>query len=79
MIQRAVGVDADLELDWVHAPVEPGDLFLLCSDGLTRMVADAELEAELARGPIESVCQALLALTLSRGAKDNVTIILVAA
>ena len=79
VIQRAVGVDETLVLDWVHAPIEPGDLFLLCSDGLTRMVGDAELEAALGRGPMEATCDALLSLTLQRGAKDNVTILLVAA
>lgn len=78
VIQRAVGVDDTVVLDWVHAPIEPGDMFLLCSDGLTRMVSDAELELELSAGPIERVRNALLALTLARGAKDNVTIILVA-
>ena len=46
-------------------PVQPGDVFLLCSDGLTRMVADAELEAALASGPIDEVCRDLLALTLA--------------
>ena len=79
VIQRAVGVDEAVTLDWVHARVEPGDVFLLCSDGLTRMVGDAELEAELGRGPIGPVCDALLSLALQRGGKDNVTIILVSA
>ncbi len=79
VIQRAVGVDDDLKLDWVHAPVEPGDIFLLCSDGLTRMVADSELEAALGQDCIERACGTLLALTLDRGARDNVTMVLVAA
>ena len=79
VIQRAVGVDATIQLDWVHAPIEPGDIYLLCSDGLTRMIPDEELEAALAQGPIARSCQALLELTLERGAKDNVTLILVAA
>ena len=78
VIQRAVGVADELQLDGVHARVEPGDLFLLCSDGLTRMVSDEELESELGRGPIDVVSEALLALVLQRGAKDNVTIVLVA-
>ena len=78
VILRAVGVDATVELAWVHAPVQPGDVFLLCSDGLTRMVADSEIEAALASGPLEQVSRDLLTLTLDRGAKDNVTILLVA-
>ncbi len=78
VIQRAVGVADELDLDGVHARTEPGDLFLLCSDGLTRMVTDEELEDQLGRGTIEEVSQALLALVMRRGAKDNVTIVLVA-
>lgn len=77
VIQRAVGVDEDILLDTVGARVQPGDVFLLCSDGLTRMVGDEELEGELGRGSIEQVCDSLLALVLARGAKDNVTIVLV--
>jgi serine/threonine protein phosphatase PrpC len=78
VIQRAVGVDDELQLDYVHARVAPGDIFLLCSDGLTRMVTDEEIESLLAAGPISEACDALLNQVLQRGAKDNVTIILVA-
>jgi len=79
VLQRAVGVEEPLRLDWVHAPVRPGDLFLLCSDGLTRNVPDPEIEAVLAHGSIDAARDRLLALTLERGARDNVTIILVSA
>ena len=64
-------------METVHGPLVPGDRFLLCSDGLTRMVSDAELERQLGSGPIETVRDDLLALVLRRGAKDNVTLILV--
>ena len=77
VIQRAVGVDDALTLDCVHARIMPGDIFLLCSDGLTRMVGDAELEHHLASAPIRTACDTLLGLVLDRGAKDNVTMILV--
>ena len=77
VIQRAVGVEDVLTLDCVHAKVMPGDVFLLCSDGLTRMVGDAELERSIASRPIDAACEELLDLVLSRGAKDNVTMILV--
>ena len=78
VIQRAVGVEETLELEFTHARIQPGDLFLLCSDGLTRMVGDEELEREIGRMPLETICDALLALVLERGAKDNVTMIVVA-
>jgi serine/threonine protein phosphatase PrpC len=77
VINRAVGVDDDFSLDCVHAKVMPGDIFLLCSDGLTRMVSDEELEIHLAQGALEQVSDALLSLVLQRGAKDNVTMVLV--
>lgn len=77
VIQRAVGVDDTVKLDCVHARVMPGDVFLLCSDGLTRMVSDEELERQVGGGAVDSVCDALLALVLQRGAKDNVTMVLV--
>ena len=77
VIQRAVGVDPELELQWGHARVEPGDIFLICSDGLTRMVPDGLLAQAMGRGPIEGVCPDLLSMTLERGARDNVTIVLV--
>jgi serine/threonine protein phosphatase PrpC len=78
VIQRAVGADDTLELEIVHARAEQGDVFLLCSDGLTRMVSDEELEERLAGGAIEEVAAGLLDTVLERGARDNVTIILVA-
>lgn len=77
VITRAVGVDPTVSLDWVHAPIQPGDRFLLCSDGLTRAVADAELETALA-APIDQAARDLIALTLARGARDNVTVVLAA-
>lgn len=77
VIQRAVGVDDTLELDFVQSRCQAGDLFLLCSDGLTRMVHDPEIEAVLADNEPEAAARILLDMVLARGAKDNVTIILV--
>ena len=59
--------------------VRPGDRFLLCSDGLTNMVADEEIAGELAGAPPPVAAGRLLDLVLARGAVDNVTIIVVAA
>ena len=59
--------------------VRPGDRFLLCSDGLTGMVADSEIRDELiAAGPAAAAGR-LRDLVLARGAPDNVTIVVVAA
>jgi protein phosphatase len=53
-----------------------GSVLLFCTDGLTKHVTDAEIEAHLATmESSEQVCRALLALALDRGGRDNVTIV----
>lgn len=53
------------------------DVLLLCSDGLTKHVSDAEIEAELRKGhPAEGACETLLQLALDRGGSDNITIVI---
>ncbi len=79
VITRAVGAAAKLELSETHGDIRPGDLFLLCSDGLTGLVEDHELGAMLAQDDLEVIADQLLALTLERGARDNVTLMLVRA
>jgi serine/threonine-protein phosphatase Stp1 len=59
--------------------VHPGDQYLLCTDGLTNMVADDEIAAELASGPPQQSAERLRDLVLARGASDNVTIVVVSA
>ena len=77
VITRAIGVADDPELEIVEGKVSPGDVFVLCSDGLTNHVSDDEI-GELAGGEdVREASEALIALTLDRGAKDNVTAIVV--
>lgn len=77
VITRAVGVSEQLRVDVVGGEVEPGDLFLLASDGLTRMVDDDELAAELASHSLEAAADRLVETVLARGAPDNVSLIVV--
>ena len=79
VITRAVGAASTLELSETHGDIRPGDVFLLCSDGLTGLVEDHELGPVLAMKDLEAAADHLLALTLKRGAKDNVTLMLVRA
>ncbi len=77
MITRAVGATPELFLDMDIQEMEKGDRFLLCSDGLTKHLNDIEFQTMLQKGTIEETCKELIDLTLSRGAGDNVTAILV--
>lgn len=78
IITRAVGSQEDLYLEADLYEFSQGDRFLLCSDGLTRHVEDRELEQLLGQGTPEEICQQLINLTLDRGARDNVTTIVIA-
>ena len=77
IITRAVGVGEDLKIEKVSGDALPGDLFLLASDGLTRLVNDAELATELASRSPADAAESLVAAALSRGAPDNVTLIII--
>lgn len=79
VITRAIGVDTTVEVDRVEGTLQPGDLFLLCSDGLTNHLEDDEIAAFLAapHARAQALCDALVACTLERGAKDNVTVVAV--
>ena len=79
IITRAVGVSEALQVDTIAGDVRFGDLFLLASDGLTRLVGDGELLSELRSDDIESAADNLLQLTLDREAPDNVSLILLRA
>jgi type VI secretion system protein ImpM len=78
-ITRAVGAERAIAFDVLELTVMAGDRFLLCSDGLTRVLPDARLSECLARGPIQDAVATLVAETLTAGAPDNVTAIIVEA
>jgi protein phosphatase len=78
VVTRALGVAEQAELEIVDGPVLAGDKFLLCSDGLTAHVEDDEIAASLAAEDPQTTCDELLALTLQRGASDNVSLVAVA-
>lgn len=74
ILSRAVGVQDEIEIDEVTGEVLPGDMFLLCSDGLHGYVDERDI-ARLLRGSPERASEALVELTLRNGAPDNVTVI----
>lgn len=77
VLARAIGVGARLSVDVVTDDVMPGDLFLLCSDGLTGVLDDAAIGRIMAAGHRQAALDALIAGALDGGAPDNVTAILV--
>ena len=77
VITRAIGVHDVPELYLDSGEIEGDDVFVLCSDGLTEHVADHEILQAICDAQAQEACNALLALTLQRGARDNVTIIIV--
>ena len=78
IITRALGVDRSVECDYYECPLRVGEGILLCSDGLSNMVSDKEIhECFLADSSPEVVCNKLMTFALERGARDNVTVVLV--
>jgi PPM family protein phosphatase len=79
IITRAIGVGEDRTvIDFGSADLHPGDVYLLCSDGLTDMVADPGIAALLARDALPAdLCRALVDAALAAGGRDNVTVVVV--
>ena len=73
LITRAVGAAPNLRLEGTQGELKPGDVFLLCSDGLTRHVEDHEIQRALETLAPRAAADRLLDMTLIRGATDNVT------
>lgn len=78
IITRALGVDSRVETDYFECAMHRGDAILLCSDGMSNMVSDKEFhDYYVERASAEEVCSSLMALALERGARDNVSVVLV--
>jgi serine/threonine protein phosphatase PrpC len=75
---QAVGVKADILIDLVVDKPRMSDVYLLCSDGLSKMISDKEILGILLSDPnLDSAVQTLIDLAKDHGGKDNVTVILV--
>jgi protein phosphatase len=81
ILTRAVGSQEDIEADLIEEDLQPEDLLLLCSDGLTNMVEDQEILETLRRDGVDPVsgAQALIDLANDRGGDDNITAVVVQA
>lgn len=79
VITRAVGAGPRLTLDSLDAGPAKGATYLLASDGLTRLVGDAEIAEALAAEDLNAAADRLVETCLERGAPDNVSVVLVRA
>ena len=73
VLSRAVGVQKEVEVDRADGEIQPGDIFLLCSDGLHGVVGEEAIGAHFARSAPGQALDNLIDLTLEKGAPDNVT------
>ncbi|MGC1463134.1 MAG: Stp1/IreP family PP2C-type Ser/Thr phosphatase [Terracidiphilus sp.] len=84
VITRALGTQSRVTPDIFELEAEPGDLFLLCSDGLTRELPDQKIESLLGEGlpvftPLANLCTRLVDAANTAGGRDNITCLLVRA
>jgi protein phosphatase len=79
VVTRALGSDKEVLVDVQELEVQPGDLYLICSDGLTTMLDDGEIMRIVQQGgSLDETCRRLIAEANARGGLDNVTVVLVA-
>jgi protein phosphatase len=79
VVSRGIGIEAKANPDTVQQSAEEGDLFLLCTDGLTNMLNDDQINSVLneANGSLPLAASALIEKAKAAGGKDNITVILI--
>lgn len=76
IITRSVGFEEEVRVDAYVADIQPGDAYLLCSDGLSNHVKDEEILEALRSSPPKESCRRLIAIALDRGGDDNITAVI---
>ncbi len=81
MITRALGLKESVEVDLAEHPAHPGDVLVLCSDGLSDLLDDEEILAAVQSngGDLERACQALVDRANAKGGDDNITVVVIRA
>ena len=79
LVTRALGIEARVDVDVLEEEVLPGDVYLLCSDGLNDMVADEEIRLTLSKysANLLQAAEELVRLANSKGGRDNTSVILI--
>ncbi len=76
LITRALGVGATIVPEYDRCPIQDGDVLMLCTDGLTNMVSDAEIELIMKETPFFEAPYRLVDRAMHVGGQDNITILL---
>lgn len=76
IITRSVGFQETVEIDVVERSLRQGDLYLLCSDGLTNMIDDKSILQQLGGPDLKAVCQGLVDTANRNGGDDNISLLL---
>ncbi len=77
VITRAVGIQESVQVDTLIVDLVPGDVFVLCSDGLHGYLSDEEVAALVTSTPLTEQAERFVALANERGGKDNITTVVV--
>ncbi len=79
LVTRALGIDPEVEVDVAEETISPGDIYLLCSDGLNDMVEDEEIHLTLSKysANLAQAGQELVDLANKKGGKDNISVVLI--
>jgi protein phosphatase len=78
VITRALGIGNDVAVDVAHHSFEPGDIYMLCSDGLTNMASESDISATLTAHAhsLQTAAHNAVNLANARGGRDNVSVVL---
>ncbi len=77
VITRSVGYEREVRPDVLERQIEPGEIYLICSDGLSGLVSDEKISQILCQNPPEKMAKACVDQALANGGDDNVTVLIV--
>ncbi len=77
VIVHAIGVNETPHVEMTRGEARPGDIFVLCTDGLTNHLSDTDIQILVTNSSAQRACVELIRVALERGGKDNVSVIVV--
>lgn len=78
LITRAVGIENDVEIDFQVVDLDKNEIILLCTDGLTNMCSDEQIQAILGMKKFSHICDELIKVANENGGTDNITAVVMA-